>query len=109
MSAVHFALETDNETCHLRDLNSTNGTQLNGTPVTEFDGSAHRRHDSGRRNHSSPWTSKGMPRASRPALPFRRRARCRSKRLPLRRWGGRRNLVPSGEKSSSPSKLVPRG
>lgn len=35
MSAVHFAIETDNETCRLRDLKSTNGTQLNGTPVTE--------------------------------------------------------------------------
>jgi hypothetical protein len=34
MSGVHFALETDNETCRLRDLNSTNGTQLNGTLVT---------------------------------------------------------------------------
>ena len=35
MSGVHFALETDNETCRLRDLKSTNGTQLNDTPVTE--------------------------------------------------------------------------
>jgi hypothetical protein len=34
MSSLHFALETDNETCRLRDLNSTNGTQLNGTLVT---------------------------------------------------------------------------
>ncbi len=35
MSGVHFALETDNAACHLRDLGSTNGTQLNGIPVTE--------------------------------------------------------------------------
>jgi hypothetical protein len=35
MSGVHFALETDSVTCHLRDLGSTNGTQLNGTPVTD--------------------------------------------------------------------------
>ena len=33
MSGVHFALETDNETCLVRDLGSTNGTQLNGTPL----------------------------------------------------------------------------
>ncbi len=35
MSGVHFALETDSEICRLRDLNSTNGTQLNGAPLTE--------------------------------------------------------------------------
>jgi hypothetical protein len=35
MSGVHFALETDHDTCRLRDLNSTNGTQLNGMPVTD--------------------------------------------------------------------------
>jgi hypothetical protein len=35
MSGVHFALETDSSGCCLRDLGSTNGTQLNGTPVTD--------------------------------------------------------------------------
>ncbi len=35
MSGVHFALETDAAGCCLRDLGSTNGTQLNGTPVTQ--------------------------------------------------------------------------
>jgi hypothetical protein len=35
ISGVHFALETDNVACYLRDLNSTNGTQLNDTPVTQ--------------------------------------------------------------------------
>jgi hypothetical protein len=34
MSSLHFALETENETCLLRDLQSTNGTQLNGRPLT---------------------------------------------------------------------------
>jgi len=35
MSGVHFALETDNVACYLRDLGSTNGTQLNGQPVSD--------------------------------------------------------------------------
>jgi hypothetical protein len=35
MSGVHFALDADAAGCCLRDLGSTNGTQLNGAPVTE--------------------------------------------------------------------------
>jgi hypothetical protein len=33
MSSVHFALETDDMACYLRDLGSTNGTLLNDQPV----------------------------------------------------------------------------
>jgi len=35
MSGVHFALETDNASCSIRDLGSTNGTWVNGQPLAE--------------------------------------------------------------------------
>jgi pSer/pThr/pTyr-binding forkhead associated (FHA) protein len=35
MSGVHFALETDNAACYVKDLGSTNGTQLNGQPLSD--------------------------------------------------------------------------
>src|SRR5262245_35096451 len=35
LSKVHFGLEPGPGTCRLRDLNSTNGTFLNGHQVTE--------------------------------------------------------------------------
>ncbi len=35
MSSVHFGLETETAACYLRDLGSTNGTQLNDAAVTE--------------------------------------------------------------------------
>ncbi|NQU23395.1 MAG: FHA domain-containing protein [Candidatus Nealsonbacteria bacterium] len=35
LSGVHFALETDLLACYLRDLGSSNGTLLNGQPVTD--------------------------------------------------------------------------
>lgn len=35
MSGEHFAIECKHRSCHLRDLNSRNGTQVNGETVTE--------------------------------------------------------------------------
>src|SRR5216683_2306547 len=35
LSGAHFALECDSKGCRLRDLNSRNGTQLNGELITE--------------------------------------------------------------------------
>jgi hypothetical protein len=35
MSSVHFVLETDGETCYVKDLGSRNGTTLNGQPLTD--------------------------------------------------------------------------
>jgi len=35
MSGVHFALETDNTTCYIRDSGSSNGTFVNGRQITE--------------------------------------------------------------------------
>lgn len=35
MSGVHFALETDNTACYIKDLGSSNGTLLNGRSVTD--------------------------------------------------------------------------
>ena len=35
MSGAHFAVECDANGCRLRDLNSRNGTKLNGELVTE--------------------------------------------------------------------------
>jgi len=35
MSSIHFALECAADTCQLRDLNSRNGTSLNGQKVTQ--------------------------------------------------------------------------
>jgi hypothetical protein len=35
MSGVHFAVETDERACYLRDLGSRNGTLLNGQPVKQ--------------------------------------------------------------------------
>ena len=35
LSGVHFAIECDAKACRLRDLNSRNGTQLNGELITE--------------------------------------------------------------------------
>src|SRR2546425_11981658 len=35
MSGAHFAVECDARACRLRDLNSRNGTKLNGELVTE--------------------------------------------------------------------------
>ena len=35
MSSLHFALENERDVCRLRDLNSTNGTLVNGNRVTE--------------------------------------------------------------------------
>ena len=74
MSGLHFALETDNETCRIRDLNSTNGTQLNGHPLTSPIAPCTPATRSRRAKPSSPWTSKGTyrgpvprPLAGRPA------------------------------------------
>ena len=35
MSGVHFSLECDRRTCRLRDLNSSNGTSVNGKELSE--------------------------------------------------------------------------
>ena len=35
MSGIHFSLETDNVACYLHDLGSSNGTFLNGQPISE--------------------------------------------------------------------------
>jgi len=35
MSGVHFALETDGQTCYLSDLGSSNGTFVNDQPISE--------------------------------------------------------------------------
>ena len=35
LSGIHFSLECDPASCRLRDLDSANGTQLNGEPVIE--------------------------------------------------------------------------
>lgn len=35
MSSTHFALEADQRGCYLQDLGSSNGTTVNGQPVTE--------------------------------------------------------------------------
>lgn len=35
MSGLHFALETDNASCFIKDLGSTNGTFVNGQPLAE--------------------------------------------------------------------------
>ena len=35
MSGVHFAIECRPKSCHVRDLKSRNGTQLNGELITE--------------------------------------------------------------------------
>jgi serine/threonine-protein kinase len=35
LSSVHFAIECDLKSCRVRDLNSRNGTKLNGIVVTE--------------------------------------------------------------------------
>jgi hypothetical protein len=35
MSRVHFALETDNASCYVNDLGSSNGTLLNGQPLSK--------------------------------------------------------------------------
>ncbi len=35
MSGLHFALETDNASCYIKDLGSTNGTFVNGQPLAE--------------------------------------------------------------------------
>ena len=37
MSGEHFSLQVDGDTCRLRDLESTNGTQVNGRPVKQAD------------------------------------------------------------------------
>jgi hypothetical protein len=36
LSAVHFELETDHQVLRIRDLGSTNGTLVNGQPVSEY-------------------------------------------------------------------------
>jgi hypothetical protein len=35
MSALHFVIETDSTSCFVRDLGSTNGTLLNGQPLSD--------------------------------------------------------------------------
>src|ERR1051326_3304234 len=35
MSGVHFEIKCGMQTCYVRDLNSRNGTKLNGTLITE--------------------------------------------------------------------------
>jgi hypothetical protein len=35
MSGIHFAVETDNRSCYIRDLGSSNGTFVNGQPVSK--------------------------------------------------------------------------
>jgi pSer/pThr/pTyr-binding forkhead associated (FHA) protein len=36
MSGQHFAVEYGRKSCRLRDLNSRNGTKLNGEPITDM-------------------------------------------------------------------------
>lgn len=35
MSGVHFAVQCDQDTCRIRDLNSSNGTKVNGESITD--------------------------------------------------------------------------